>query len=133
MNQLVEQRISNYPRAAQLMFVRLRGLILDVAATTEGVGCLEETLKWGEPAYLTTQTGSGTTIRIDWKPKNPDYLAMYFNCRTSLIHTIRSLFPESFHFEGNRALFFKLSEELPEEEIRYCISLALRYHLEKAK
>jgi len=34
----------------------LRKLIFDVAARTEGVGSLEETLKWGQPAYLTLET-----------------------------------------------------------------------------
>ena len=29
----------------------LRGLILETAAKTDGVGALVESLKWGEPAY----------------------------------------------------------------------------------
>jgi hypothetical protein len=33
----------------------LRELVLQVAATTEGVGELEESLKWGEPAYQKQQ------------------------------------------------------------------------------
>ena len=133
MNRLVEAKVSAYPQAAREMFTRLRALIFDVAAATEGVGSLEETLKWGEPAYLTTQTGSGTTIRIGWKPKTPGQIAMYFNCRTSVIRTIRSLFPDSLQFEGNRALILELDQPLPENELRYCISMALRYHLEKEK
>ena len=35
-------------------FHQIRGLIFDVAKDhTDGVGRLEETLKWGEPSYLT--------------------------------------------------------------------------------
>ena len=34
----------------------LRQLIFETAAATEVVGELEETLKWGEPSYLTPKT-----------------------------------------------------------------------------
>ena len=45
--------------------MKLRQLIFDVAAKTKDVGQLEETLKWGEPAYLTSESKSGSLIRID--------------------------------------------------------------------
>lgn len=38
------------------------------------LGILEETLKWGEPAYIANGTIGGTTIRIDWKEKTLIYL-----------------------------------------------------------
>ncbi len=68
-------------------------MIFDVAASTEGVGAIEETLKWGEPAYLTTASKSGSTIRMDWKGKKPNQFAMYFNCKTTLVETFRTMFP----------------------------------------
>jgi hypothetical protein len=34
-------------------------MIFDVARQTKGVGKLQETLKWGEPAYVTAESGSG--------------------------------------------------------------------------
>ncbi len=40
---------------------RLRQLILDTASETEGVIALEDTLKSGEPSYLTL---GGSTFRI---------------------------------------------------------------------
>ncbi|MGI9315704.1 MAG: DUF1801 domain-containing protein [bacterium] len=133
MNPLVKEKLSSYPKAAGSRLMQLRALILDVAATTEGVGKLEETLKWGEPAYLTSETGSGTTIRIDWKSKKPDQIAMYFNCRTNLVSIYRSLFPDDFRFEGNRAIVLGLGQSLPENELRHCVSMALRYHIDKAR
>jgi hypothetical protein len=51
----------------------LRRLIFFVAAQDEHIGGLEETLKWGVPAYLTSVSKSGTTIRIDWEAKAPSY------------------------------------------------------------
>ncbi|MGI9414318.1 MAG: hypothetical protein ACR2PM_11650 [Hyphomicrobiales bacterium] len=44
----------SYPKQTRDRLLALRGLILDTAARTEGVGALEETLKWGQPSYLTS-------------------------------------------------------------------------------
>ena len=81
----------------------LRRIIFETAARNDDVGALEETLKWGEPAYVTSNTKSGSTVRIAWKRKNPDQYAMYFNCRTNLIETFRTMFADDFKYEGNRA------------------------------
>ena len=61
----VETLFGGYPAPLRTGLMRLRELIFDVAAETDGVGELQETLKWGQPAYLTTETKSGSTIRID--------------------------------------------------------------------
>lgn len=50
-----------YPAGMRKRLLALRALVLDVAAKTEGVGPLTETLKWGQPSYLTDETKSGTT------------------------------------------------------------------------
>ena len=131
MTQRVLEKFQSYPNHVRPKIEFLRELILDVALNTEGVGKLEETLKWGEPSFLTEETHSGTTIRIDWKPKKPDQYAMYLNCKTALIDTYRSLFPNEFTYEGNRAIVFGINDKIPENELRLCIGMALRYHLEK--
>ena len=41
---------SAFPDEVKNGLLHLRALIFDVAARTEGVGRLEETLKWGQPA-----------------------------------------------------------------------------------
>jgi len=66
----------------------LRRLILDTAKTTKGVGRIEEALKWGQPSYLTPETGSGSTIRIDRVKSADNQVAMFFHCQT--IWLIRS-------------------------------------------
>ena len=43
-----------YPTQVRKQMLSLRELILTTAASTEGVGEIEEALKWGEPAYLTS-------------------------------------------------------------------------------
>ena len=81
----VASKFETYPPRIREKLMVLRELIFSTAASTEGVGTLEETLKWGEPAYVTTETGSGSTVRIDWKKAKPTQYAIYFNCNTTLI------------------------------------------------
>ena len=52
-NAQVAAVFASYPPRVRKLAMYLRRIILDTAAATEGVGELEETLKWGEPAYLT--------------------------------------------------------------------------------
>lgn len=115
-----------YPARMRRRLLRLRRLIFDTAAGL-GIGRLDETLRWGEPAYVTT-TGSGSTIRINRRRQNPKQYAMYFHCRTSLVDTFRAAFPDTFTFEGNRAIVFDEGERVPVRELVVCISTALTYH-----
>jgi len=131
MNENVKLKFASYPSHVRSKLEELRDLILDVAANTGGVGTIEETLKWGEPAYLTSATKSGTTIRIDWKENAPERYAFYVNCKTSLIDSYNSLFPGVFSFEGSRAIVFSVHDNLPLEELRVCIQMAFTYHKPK--
>lgn len=110
----------------------LRKIIFATATGIEAVGPVTETLKWGEPAYLTLQSKSGSTIRLGWKASQPQRYAMYFNCKTTLVDTFRTLFPNDFEFEGNRALMFNADAVLPGDAIKFCVAAALTYHLQKS-
>jgi hypothetical protein len=128
-NPAVQAVFDSYPSALRKKLLALRQLILDTAASTEGVGALDETLKWGEPAYVTVNK-KGSTVRIDRK-KSLDRYAIYFNCNTTLVDTFRSMFPNSFKFEGNRAMLFDVNDALPTKELAFCIGMALTYHQRK--
>ena len=121
-----------YPPAIRRKLLAVRQIIFAAAASTQGVGRLEETLKWGEPAYLTTQSKSGSTVRIGWKKGKPSQYAVYFNCQTNLVDTFRTLFPTEFRFEGNRAIVFHESDTVPADYLSFCIAAALTYHRVKA-
>lgn len=127
-NTAVAQAFEAYPPAIRRQLLALRELIFRTAASTPGVGELEETLKWGEPAYLTTRSKSGSTIRIGWKESRPTEYAMYFNCQTTLVDTFRSLFPDDFQFEGNRALVFHDAQAVPTDTLACCVAAALTHH-----
>ncbi len=118
-----------YPEELRLRLQALRQLIFDVAAETEGVGDLEETLKWGQPSYLTSQSKSGSTIRIDRVKSEPGKYAMYFICHTNLVETFEQMYDDLFTFDGNRAIVFDTSESIPVDALAHCVALALTYHL----
>jgi hypothetical protein len=120
-----------YPEDVRTKLLALRELIFATATRTPGVGPLEETLKWQQPSYLTSISGSGSTIRIDAIASRAGEYAIYFHCQTSLVDTFKKRFGSLFHYEGNRALLFSESDPLPEPELSECIAAALTYHLAK--
>ncbi|MCM4151720.1 DUF1801 domain-containing protein [Arenibacter sp. N53] len=116
---------NNYPPEIRLKIGYLRTLIIESAKKIEGLSLLEETLKWNEPSYLTK---TGSTIRIDWKAKNPDQYAIYFKCTSKLVPTFKMVFNNTFKYEGSRAIIFHLEDSIPKEELQACITAALTYH-----
>lgn len=127
-NPEVAEVFDGYPEHIRRKMMFLRQLVLVTASETEGVGNVEETLKWGEPSYLTK---SGSTIRMDWKKAKSNQYAMYFHCKTKLVDTFRELYRGTFKFEGNRAIVFNEDDEIPVIELKHCISLSLTYHRKK--
>ncbi len=123
-NKDVLNKFDSYPTEARAKLEYLRSLIFEVAKE-EKIEDIEETLKWGEPSYISKK---GSTLRIDWKKKQPEQYSMYFNCNTKLINTFKELYPDTFNYVGNREMFFKLNEALPIKELKHCIALSLKYH-----
>jgi hypothetical protein len=119
-----------YPAPVKARLLALRRLIFETAKATKGVGALEETLKWGQPSYLTPETGSGSTVRIDQVKPAADRVAVYFHCQTNLVETFRELYPE-LSYSGNRAILLDVAGKLPEPALRHCVALALTYHLRR--
>jgi Domain of unknown function (DU1801) len=120
--------LSTFPAGVRATLLRVRDLIFETAARLEGVGPLKETLKWGEPAYLTEATGSGTTIRLGRSRSAEHECAVLFNCRTTLVDDFRERFPDIFAYEKNRALLLDVGKPLPEAPLSTCLGMALTYH-----
>ena len=128
----VEAVFGAYPSPVKSRLLALRRLIFDTAAATEGVGPLQEALKWGQPSYLTAESGSGSTIRIDRVKAKTGQYAVYFHCQTDLVETFRERYPEM-RYAGNRAILLDAGAKVPEAALRHCIALALTYHARKRK
>jgi hypothetical protein len=129
----VDAVFAAYPKPLKARLLALRRLIFDTAKTTKGVGALQETLKWGQPSYLTPETKSGSTIRIDRVKSAANQYAVYFHCQTDLVETFRELYPRELSFGGNRSILLNAQDEIPEAALRHCVALALTYHLNKRK
>lgn len=121
-----------YPPDLRAKLMALRELVFDTAEKTTGVGRLSETLKWGQPSYLTEETGSGTTVRIDRLKAGNGY-ATYFHCQSGLVEQFRELYPDTFKYQGKRAIVFASNDRVAAKELRHCIALALTHHSRKKK
>ena len=121
----VEDVFKSYPKTVEKQMLHLRKLVIKTDEKINGLDTLEETLKWGEPSYLTKH---GSTVRMDWKSKTPNQYALYFKCTSKLVETFKTIYKDTFKFEGHRAIVFHLGDKIPEEELKHCISLALNYH-----
>lgn len=121
----VDEVFSGYPDAVRDKMTALRKLVIETAEETEGIEELEETLKWGEPSFVTK---IGSTLRMDWKEKSPDHYALYFQCTSRLVNTFRIVFEDEFRYEGNRSIVFDLNQKIPVLELKECIKASLRYH-----
>lgn len=121
----VETVFASYPDIVRDKMQYLRELVIETAEETEGITVLEETLKWGEPSFVTK---NGSTLRMDWKEKTPDQYAMYFQCTSRLVDTFRLVFDHKFQYEGKRAIVFHLNQKTPELELKECIKASLIYH-----
>ncbi len=124
-NPLVEEAFANYPDLVRDKMQTLRELVIETAEETGAVSILEETLRWGEPSFVTRD---GSTLRMDWKPKKPNQYAMYFQCTSRLVDTFRMVFGNLFQYEDKRAIIFQLNEKIPVFELKACIKAALTYH-----
>ena len=119
----------NYSERVRKQLWALRETVFTVAERTEGVGPLQETLKWRQISYLTSKTKSGSTIRMD--AVDDDHIALYFICTTTLVDDFRQMYGDMFEFEGNRCMHVNMDDRFHVEAIERCIEMALTYHLNK--
>ena len=124
-NPKIDSIFDSYPDTVRDKMQFLRELVIETAEEIEEINELEETLKWGEPSFLTK---NGSTLRIDWKEKTPNQYSMYFKCTSRLVETFRIVFDTKFQFEGNREIVFQLTQKIPVKELKECIRATLTYH-----
>lgn len=124
--QNVKAVFDQFPTPARKVLLAARGRIVALAKE-EGVGALTETLKWGQPSYLTEKTKAGSTIRLGLSGETP---AAFFTCSSSLVDGFRTDFGDALTYQGNRAVM--LVEPFP-DVLDICFVRALTYHRAKTK
>ena len=106
---------NSYPPKIKEKLLFLRQLIFETA----------------DMSYLTPESKSGSTIRIDWKEARQEQYSIFFKCTANLVPAFKEKFPNKFEFGGTRSIDFMLDDKIPEKELKQCIALALTYHLNK--
>ena len=115
--------MDGYPPAARTLLGQVRDLVCSVAGELDIK--LEETLKWGEPSFLAK---GGSTLRMAFKASEDGQCMLYVNCQTRLIETFREIYPDTFRYEGKRAVQLPMDRPLPEGPLRQMIAMTLTYH-----
>lgn len=124
----VAEAFAAFPDATRSGALALRALIFETAAAHPEVGALQETLKWGQPSYLTPETKAGSTLRIG-QPKAGG-LALYAHCQTTIISDFAALFGADFTIEGSRAVHLDPAEITARQgPLTALIASGLTYHL----
>jgi hypothetical protein len=100
--------------------------IFRISGEAEGIGPLTETLKWGEPAYLTEAPKTGTTLRLG---QIGGRAALMVPCSTTIIEDARAVFGEQPEFSGKRGLILGGERQV----FDYVVNAALTYHIRKRR
>jgi hypothetical protein len=103
----------------------LRAMIFRRAAELPRIGRLQEALRWGQPAYLTPDTGAGCSLRIGPAPGGD--FALFVHCKTGLIDSFLTGPGAGQRVQGTRAVLFQKADEIP-ATLSLLIGQALTYH-----
>lgn len=127
MSDPVRDVIDGYPPEAREGVLALRRLIFEVARGLPMVGPLDETLKWGQPAYLPRRPRTGSTLRTGLH--NESQFALFAHCQTTIISSYAAAFPAWDRLDGHRAVLFDAPAQIEPERLSHLIRHALTYHL----
>ncbi|MDF1728146.1 MAG: hypothetical protein P1U53_10410 [Sulfitobacter sp.] len=120
--------IATWPAPAQGMARACRALFLSRAEARD-IGPLEESLKWGQPAWRPVKPRTGSTLRLMWLEAQPDRLSLYVDCKTDIAARMRSLYPDLPFNDGQRRIDLDLTKALPEQAVAHLADMTLCYHL----
>lgn len=96
----------------------LRGLVLGIGGDE-----VTETLRWGQPAYVTPK---GSTLRVG--PHKEACFALYAHCQSTIVSSYAAAFPGWDRLDGNRAVLFDTPKDIEPERLSHLIRHALNYH-----
>ncbi len=121
----IAARFATLDAKGRKCLLKWRALAFETAAGDKRIGPLTETLKWGQPSYLTEATRSGGTLRL-WVTKD-DRPALFVTCSSDLAGRIRERYRNDLDFEGNRAIIPRA--DTSDAVLRHVIAQVLTYKL----
>jgi hypothetical protein len=129
MSHPVQQAFAAYTGQAQTGMHHLRRLIFTTASAHPQIGRVVEDLRWGQPAYLTPDTGAACSLRIG--PRRDGGFALFVHCKTPLIADFLAGPGAGQRTEGTRAVLFQTMADIADDPITLLIAGALTYHQRK--
>jgi hypothetical protein len=126
--QAVADAFTAFPPQVRLRMLLLRTQIY-LAADESQTAPVAESLKWGQPSYLTS---TGTPIRLGWKADRPDTCQALVHCQTDLISQWRMIFRDAFTYEGTRAVNIPVTEDISLLAFQKMAQMAHLYHAKSA-
>ncbi|MEO9896233.1 MAG: hypothetical protein ABJD13_06640 [Paracoccaceae bacterium] len=120
----LNHKFQSWPSKATQHAKDVRALFIQTAQDID-VRDLEESLKWGEPAWR-PQKG-GTTLRAAWSAKSPRELGLFVDCKSDLCARMQADFPNAFRYVAPRAMYLRLDEPVPTPAVRHLARMAFRY------
>ncbi|MEO1399191.1 MAG: DUF1801 domain-containing protein [Pseudomonadota bacterium] len=130
MGAAVETAFATMPSEAGAVLRRVREQIMAQSSANSTIGKVTETLKWGQPSYLTEQTKSGSTLRlgVTKESKKP---AIFVHCQSSLAEEIRELYGDTLSLPDKRHVVLPSRIEEHADALDHIVSLILTYHARK--
>lgn len=122
----VAEKVASYPEAVRPTIMALRALILEVAAEDARIGEIEESLKWGQPAYRPKRARVGTTLRLD--ARGEGIVAMFYHCQSKLGEQFDAVYGSRLTMD-HRSISIPVFDPPDAQILRHCIQMALTYHL----
>lgn len=124
----IAEKFATYPEPVRDGLLKLRDLILEVAAEDSRIGDLQESLKWGQPAYRPKRARVGTTLRMD--ATGEDGYALYYHCQSKLGEQYDALYGDRLKMD-HRSISVRSADPPDREILSHCIQMALTYHLQR--
>ncbi len=121
-NDVAKCAFAAFPTIARDGLLEIRHLNFAVAEA-ENVGAFEESLKCGQPAYLTSERKLPTPPLRLGVPKIGGY-ALFVHCQWPLIADARTVFDDAFTYEGNRAVLFDVHAQITKTPLPLLIAQA---------
>ena len=125
----VDARYQAMPGPVRDVLLDIRARLFAVAAADPAIGPLTEALRWGEPAYLTEATKSGTTVRL--APFEGDKAGFFVHCGTTLIEDFRHAHGDALTYSKNRAVVIDPAAPPSPDIIDGCARRAFTYNIKK--
>jgi len=134
MEESVSHAFAALPDEARAILLQVRERIMALSASksdnTSGIGPVVETLKWGQPSYLTQTTKAGSTLRLG-VTKHCRKPALFVHCQTDLAEQVRDLYGDRIDVPDKRHIILCDVSTQSVDMLDHIIALVLTYHLRK--